>query len=126
MGHICARTASYETSLYPHCLCEWNKLDPEIRPLPTISGFKNKLSALIPPLTKPIFRIYDPKGLSILTQLRIGLSKLHFHKLRHSFQDTIDPMCLRNDGFEGMEHFLLSCHLYDVQRHDLLGTVNAI
>ena len=35
-------------------------------------------------------------------------------------------MCIINDGIEDAKHFLLSCHLYDVQRHDLLGTVNAI
>ena len=35
-------------------------------------------------------------------------------------------MCSINDGIEDMQHFLLSCHLYDVQRHDLLGTVTAI
>ena len=35
-------------------------------------------------------------------------------------------MCLINDGIEDTEHLLLFCHLYDVQRHDLLGTISTI
>ena len=35
-------------------------------------------------------------------------------------------MCLINDGFEDTGHFLLSCHFYDIQRHDLLGTVDVV
>ena len=49
VGQICARTASYKASFYPHCLSEWNKLDPEIRLSPTINAFKFKLSSLIRP-----------------------------------------------------------------------------
>ena len=44
----------------------------------------------------------------------------------HNSKDTIHSMCSINDGIEDTEHFLLFCHLYDVQRHALLGTVNAI
>ena len=47
VGQICARTASYEASFYPHCLSNWNKLDPEIRLSLTISAFKNILSSII-------------------------------------------------------------------------------
>ena len=128
VGQICARTASYKASFYPHCLSEWNKLDPEIRLSPTINAFKFKLSSLIcpPPPAKPIYGVHDPKGLAILTQLRVGLSKLNLHKFRHNFKDTLDPMCSINDGIEDTEHFLLFCHMYDVQRHDLLGRVNTI
>ncbi len=126
VGRICARTVSYGASFYPHCLSEWNMLDPEIRSLPTVSAFKNKLSSLIRPPVKSVFSIHDPKGLAILTQLRVGLSKLNLHKFRHNFKDTIDPMCSINDGIEDTEHYLLFCHLYVVCRRDLLNSVNAI
>ena len=36
----------------------------------------------------------------ILTQLRVGLSKLNFHKFRHNFRDTVNPLCPANDGVE--------------------------
>ena len=38
-----------------------------------------KLSIIRPP-PKPVYSIYDPKGLSMLTQQRIGFCKLNFHK----------------------------------------------
>ena len=41
-------------------------------------------------------------------------------------KEKIHSMCLINDGIEDTEYFLLSCHFYDAQRHDLLGTVSAI
>ena len=31
IGRIKARTEKFKSSFYPHCLAEWNDLDPEIR-----------------------------------------------------------------------------------------------
>ena len=76
-----------------------------------------------PPPTKSVFGIHDPKGLSHLTQLRVGLSKLNFHKFQHNFRDTINPMCPSNDGIEDTEHFLLLCPSFGVQRTDLLAGI---
>ena len=47
--------------------------------------------------------IHDPIGLSYLTQLRVGLSKLNFHKFKNDFKDTINLMCPTNDGIEVTE-----------------------
>ena len=44
----------------------------------------------------------------------------------HNFIDTINPMCSINNSIGDTEQLLLSCHLYDVQRHDLLRSVDAI
>ena len=128
VGQIRARTARYEASFYPHCLSEWNKLEPEIRLSPSVNSFRNKLLSLIrpPPPAKPVLSVHDPKGLAILTQLHICFSKLNFHKFRHNFKNTIHSMCSINGAIEDTEHFLLSCHLHDVQIRTLLGTVNAI
>ena len=70
---------------------------------------------------KSVYGIHDPKGLSHLTQLRVGLSKLNFHKFKHNFRDTINPMCPTSDGIEDTEHFLLFCPSFDAQRQDLLA-----
>ena len=43
----------------PHCLAEWNELDPELRHAPSVAVFKKKL--LCPP-AKSVFGIYDPVG----------------------------------------------------------------
>ena len=34
-------------------------------------------------LAKSVFGIHSPKELSFLTQFRVGLSKLNFHKFKH-------------------------------------------
>ena len=56
----------------------------------------------------------------------MGLSKLNFHKFKHNFQDTVNPMCSINDGIEDTEHFLLLCNSFTEQRHDLLASVNDV
>ena len=106
---------------YPNCICEWNKLDPEIRLAPSVAVFEAKLLSIIRPPKKSVFGIYDPIGLWYLSQIRVGLSKLNFHKFKHNFRDTVNPMCPNNDGIEDTEHFLLLCPSFDVQRRDLLA-----
>ena len=94
IGVIRTRTGRFQSTFYTHCLSEWNKLDEEIRLAPSIAVFKTKLLSKIRPLPNFVFRINDPTGLSYLTQLRVGLSKLNFHKFKHNFRDTTNPMCL--------------------------------
>ena len=126
VGQILARTEKFQSSFYPNCLTEWNNLDPEIRLAPSVAAFKKKPLVIIRPPAKPVFGIHDPIGLSHLTQLRVGLSKLNLHKFQHNFRDTLNPMCPSNDGIEDTEHFLLLCPSFDLQRRDLLAGVLAI
>ena len=126
IGRIKARTEKFQCSFYPHCLSEWNKLDPEIRLAPSVAIFKNKLLSKIRPPAKSFFGIDDPIGLSHLSQLRVGLSKLNFHKFKHNVRDTINPMCPTNDGIEDTEHFLLLCPSFEAPRRDLLTGVLAL
>ena len=123
IGRLRARTDKFKSSFYPNCLSEWNKLEPELRLAPSVAVFKKKLLSIIRPPAKSVFGIYDPKGLSYLTQLRVGLSKLNFHKFKHNFRDTINPMCPTSDGIEDTEHFLLLCPSFDAQRRDLFAGI---
>ena len=128
-GQLVTGTEKFQSRLYQNCLTEcseWNKLDPEIRLAPSVAAFKKKLLAIIRPPAKPVFGIHDPIGLSHLTQLRVGLSKLNWHKFQHNSRDTLNPMCRSNDGIEDTEHFLLLCPSFDLQRRDLLAGVLAI
>ena len=59
-------------------------------------------------------------------QYRVRLSKLNFHKFKHNFRDTLNPLCPTNDGVEDTEHYFLLCNTYDADRRDLLSSVNAI
>ena len=82
--------------------------------------------SIILPTAKSLFGIFDPIGLSYLLQIRVGLSKLNFHKFKHNFRDTINPMCPTNDGIENAEHFSLLCPAFDIQRRDLLTGVSEL
>ena len=125
IGQIYARTDKYKSTFYPHCLAEWENIDPETRNAPSLGVFKAKLNKIIRPAPKQVFGIHDPKGLATLTQLRVGLSALKLHKFRHNFNDTLNPVCPINDGVEDTEHFLLHCHSYHLQRNSLLSQVQA-
>ena len=59
-------------------------------------------------------------------QLRVGLSKLNFHKFNHNFKDTLNPLCPTNDGIEDTEHFLLLCPSFDIQQRDLLAEISQL
>ena len=106
VGGTRVRTEKFKSSFYPHCLSEWNKIDPEIRLAPSVAVFKAKLLSIIRPPAKSVFGSYDPIGLSYLSQIRVGLSKLNFHKFKHNFRDTVNLMRQMNDSIENTEHFL--------------------
>ena len=120
------RTVKFNSSFYPNCILEWNTLDPEIRLPPPVAVFKKKLLSIIRPPAKSVFEIHDPLGLSYLSQLRVGLSKLNFHKFKHNFKDTLNPLCPTNDGIEDTEYFLLLCPSFYVQRRDLLAEISQL
>ena len=48
---------------------------------------------------------------------------MNFHNFQYNFRDTVNPMCISNDGIEDTEHVLLLCPSYDIQRQDLLAGV---
>ena len=78
-GQIWARTEKFKSSFYLNSLLEWNRLDPEIRESPSLSIFKKNLLFKIRPVHNSVYGIYNPKGISYLAQLRVGLSKLNYH-----------------------------------------------
>ena len=81
IGQVHVRT-EIPINFYQDCLSEWEKLDPDIREIRSVNVFKELLLGLIHPPSKSVYCIHDPKRVSILTQLRIGLSKLNFQKFK--------------------------------------------
>ena len=70
------------------------------------------------------FNCHNCKEIKYLTRLRLSLS--HLHKLKHSFQDTLNLLCSCGLDAETNTHFFLSCPLFTNQRRTLLSTVNNI
>ena len=75
------------------------------------------------PSPNSVYNCHNPKGLKFITRLRLGLSHLREHKFKHSFQDTINPLCSCGLDIESTEHFLLHCPQFVNERCTLLSTI---
>ena len=71
--------------------------------------FRNALPKVGRPTAKPVYNIYHPIGLKLLTWLRLGLSNLNDCKFKHNFQDCINPLCSCSLEIESLSRFFLHC-----------------
>ena len=114
------------TLFFPPALNNWFNLDLNIRNSESISIFKSKLLYFIRPFQTNIYNIFDPKGLTILTHLRLGLSHLNEHRFRHNFQDCLNPLCSCILEIEDASHYLWQCHHFSHYRVVLMNSVKSI
>ena len=111
------RTDRFKASFFPFCAISWDQIDPNIQNSPSLMSFKHSLLRFIQPTASPVYRVHHPRGLKLLTRLRLGFSHLREHKFRHNFHDTINPFCLcKTTDIETNEKFLLHCPNYSTQR----------
>ena len=77
---------------------------------------------------KSTFKIYNIKGIKLLTWLRVEFSDLRCHRFRHNF-NCASPLCLCQTEIEDNEHYHLHCPRFSQQRRFMLdlvsGTTNA-
>ena len=116
----------FKDSYFPSTIIEWKKLDSNIRNSETLNIFKSKILKFIRPTANSIFGCHNPIGVKLLTRLRLGLSHLREHKFKHSFQDTLNPLCSCGKEVETTFHFLLSCPNYSDERLTLLSKIRNI
>ena len=124
--HINVKHQFFKNSYFPSTIIEWNKLDSNIRNSETLNIFKSKILKFIRPTANSIFGCHNPIGVKLLTRLRLGLSHLREHKFKHSFQDTLNPLCSCRKEVETTFHFLLSCSNYSDERFILLIKIKNI
>ena len=74
--------------------------------------FKVSLLKFVTTAANNVFEINNRYGLKSLTRLSLGLSQLCYHKLRHNFQDCINPICVCGLEIETTTHFLLHSPLF--------------
>ena len=102
------RTLRYENSFFPYCISEWEKLSDDIKSLPTVSQFKNKLLLFIRPFRRSSFGINDIPGIKFLTKLRVEFFDLRSHRAQHNFNCS-NPLCSCLIEDESNSHFFLRC-----------------
>ena len=72
------------------------------------------------------FSCHNPKVVKLLTRLRLGLSRLREHKLKHSFQDSLKPICSCGNDIETSAHFLFHCPNFSNERSSFLNIIESI
>ena len=95
----------FQNSFFPAAIKEWKRLDRHIRKSDSISIFKKRILNFIRALPNKILNSNNPQGLKLLTRLRLGLSHLRYHKFKHNFLDTFNPLCSCGSDIETTLHF---------------------
>ena len=93
-----------------YTVLEKNKLDCNTQQSKTILSLRNYLLKTGWPIPKSIYNIHNPKGLTLLNRLKVGLSHLNLHKFNHSFRDCVNPLCPCSLEIESSFDFFLHCH----------------
>ena len=116
----------FRNSFFPSAVIESNKLDLNIPNSESLNVFKNSLLKFIRPSGNSVFNCHNPRGVKLLTRLRLGLSHLREHKFKHGFQDSLNPICSCGNDIETLAHFLLHCPHYSHERSTFLNTKTLI
>ena len=99
----------FKNSFLSFAVIEWNKLDSRLRKVKSITDFKKNILGFIRPKANSVFNSNSSKGLKFVTRLRLVLSHLREHRSKHSFQDSINPLCSCSLDVESTVHCFLHC-----------------
>ena len=72
------------------------------------------------------FNCHNPKGVKLLTRLRLCSSLLYEHKFKHSSQDSFNPICNWGKDIETLVHFPIHCPNYQNERSTFLNLIGNI
>ena len=117
------RTEYFKNSFFPNVITKWNKLDINIKNMTSYTVFKNALLTFIRPKHVDTFGIHNPIGMRLLIRLRLGFSHVNEHRFWHNFCDFLNPLCECKLEPNTTSHFLLRCHLFQVERITLLNDI---
>ena len=117
----------FKNTFFPSTIMDWNKLDWEIKNSESILTFRKRILSFIRPSADSTFSCHNPRGIKLLSRLRLGLSHLREHKLKRGFQNSLNPFCSCGKGeVETSSHYLLHCSNYLEEQLALLNTIRNI
>ena len=121
-----ARLSIYQSSYFPSTIRLWNSLDSNIRESPNSNIFKYRLKSKYPlPKKSPIYYTVGDRKANILhTRLRHRCSGLRGDLFRCNLLNISHCEC--GHETESVEHYLLHCNLYRVQRIRLFNNILAL
>ena len=103
------RSTLFQNLFLPFTITEWNKLDTDIKNIDSYAMFRKTFLTFIRPLENHTYRLYEPRGVRLLSRLRLGFSRLREHKFRHNFTDTLNLLYSCSLETEHTEHYFLCC-----------------
>ena len=121
---VSCRSEYFKKHFIPKVVNEWNNLDHGIHSSPLHNIFHNTLLKFIRPAQRKSFNITDSIGIKLFKRLRLGISHLHEHKSRHSFRETLNPLCPGSIEAETTTHYFLCWHFYNAIRATLIIDLN--
>ena len=101
----------------------WNSLDHKTRNAGSFIVFKNNILKFIRPAPNSVFDCKNHRGFKFITKPRVDLPDLRGRKFKHSFQDTLNPICSCGFDNESTSHYILRSPMYNNERVCLLSTV---
>ena len=126
ISQIRTKHSFFKNSFFPSTINEWSNLDPDICNSESVGYFKSKILKFTRPKPNSIYNCHNPKGIGLITRLRLGLSHLHKHKFKHSSQDCLNSLCLCENDVETSSHFLLHCPTYSKEIMSFLNKIKNI
>ena len=78
-------TIFFKNSFFPSTIIEWIKLDPHLRKSEHFSVFKSNNLKFIRPSPNSVYNCHNPRGIFLITRLRLCLSHLREHIFKHGF-----------------------------------------
>ena len=103
--------------VFPSAYSEWKSLDHKIRNAESFIIFKSSNLKFIRSAHNSVFEFKSPRGVKLITRLCLGLSHLREHKVKHSFQDTLNPICSCRFDVESTSQYIFWCLMYNYERH---------
>ena len=85
--------------------------------------FKSNTLKFIQLSPNSVHNCHNPRGICLITRLRLGLSHLREHKFKHGFQDTLNLLCSCGNDVESTELCLFHCPQLANERRTLLSTL---
>ena len=113
----------FENTFFPSTIIEWNKLDWKIKNSESIETLKKRILSFI----RPSPDCHNPRGIKLLSRLRLGFSHLRERKFKLSFQDYLNLFCSCGKGeVETSSRYLFHCLNYSEELLALLNTIKNI
>ena len=116
----------HKNSIFSSTTIEWNNLDQDLRNSESYTWFRSGILKFIRPSPNSFYDCRNIMGTKLVTRLLLDLSHVREHKFKHSFQDTLNPLCNCRTDVESPTHFLLHCRSYTNESHTLMSNLNRI